>query len=273
MLSGWYCRSMANQQAAQINETDPNVYDDSGSDDDSHEQQQTQSGLGIGSGNGGGNSSGTANAVDYKSQYRYLKRKFKFLIYENEFFQDALRSNQRRLLKVSRDRSFLLDRLLQYEKPENTSSESDETESSEDEATKEAKKRKLEQNSSTNPGGGVSTGSTRGRKKKVPQVQPSENCQTSKPVTVDVANHSQHHPIRDLEQTQQMQMSAAEVERHLQSRQHVIELVQDRAPATVPTEMFSNEPSLDSESNDHMMDGSSPTHVAAEECVQMEYTN
>lgn len=105
----------------------------------------------------------------------------------------------------------------------------------------------------------------------MPQVQPSENSQTPKPQSVDVVN--QHHPNTDLEQTQQMQMSAAEVERHLQSRQHVIELVQDRAPATVPTEMFSNEPSLDSESNDHMMDGSSPTHVAAEECVQMEYTN
>ncbi|XP_018800035.1 PREDICTED: uncharacterized protein LOC108975775 [Bactrocera latifrons] len=271
MLSGWYCRSMANQQAAQNDETDPNVDDDSGSDDDSQEHQQTQSGLGIGSGNGGGNSSSVPNAVDYKSQYRYLKRKLKFLIYENEFFQDALRSNQRRLLKVSRDRAFLLDRLLQYEKPENTSSESDETESSEDEATKEAKKRKLEQNTASNQGGGVSTGSTRGRKKKVPQVQPTENSQTPKPSSVDVVN--QHHPHTDLEQTQQMQMSAAEVERHLQSRQQVMELVQDRAPATVPTEMFSNEPSLDSESNDHMMDGSSPTHVAAEECVQMEYTN
>ncbi|XP_011187515.1 uncharacterized protein LOC105215352 [Zeugodacus cucurbitae] len=274
MLSGWYCRSMANQQAAQTDENDPNVDDDSGSDDDSREQQQTQSGIGIGSGNGGGNSSGTANAVDYKSQYRYLKRKLKFLIYENEFFQDALRSNQRRLLKVSRDRAFLLDRLVQYEKPENTSSESDETESSEDEATKEAKKRKLEQNTSANPGGGASTGSTRGRKKKVPPVQPGENPQTPNiPPTVNAVNQPQHQPIADLEQAQQMQMSAAEVERHLQSRQHVMELVQDRAPATVPTEMFSNEPSLDSESNDHMMDGSSPTHVAAEECVQMEYTN
>lgn len=53
---------------------------------------------------------------------------------ENEFFQDALRSSQRRLLKVTRDRSFLLDRLLQYEKPENTESESEDTESSEDES-------------------------------------------------------------------------------------------------------------------------------------------
>lgn len=39
-------------------------------------------------------------------------------------------------------------------------------------------------------------------------------------------------------------MTTEEVERHLQSRQSLIEL---RALPTVPTEMFSNEPSLDSE--------------------------
>jgi INO80 complex subunit E len=50
------------------------------------------------------------------------------LFQENEFFQDSLKSSQRRLLKVTRDRSFLLDRLLQYEKPEETS-ESEDTDS------------------------------------------------------------------------------------------------------------------------------------------------
>lgn len=60
-----------------------------------------------------------------------------FCCQENEYFQDALRSSQRRLLKVTRDRSFLLDRLLQYEKPENSDSESqDDTESSEDEGNR-----------------------------------------------------------------------------------------------------------------------------------------
>lgn len=38
-------------------------------------------------------------------------------------------------------------------------------------------------------------------------------------------------------------MTPEEVERHLQSRQSFLEL--ERAPLTVPTEMFSNEPSLD----------------------------
>lgn len=68
------------------------------------------------------------------------------------------------------------------------------------------------------------------------------------------------------------QQAQAEVERQL-SKRSVMDLIPERAPATVPAEMFSNEPSLDSEPTDHLVDGSSPTHVAAEECVPMEYSN
>ncbi|XP_078508557.1 INO80 complex subunit E isoform X1 [Lissotriton helveticus] len=69
--------------------------------------------------------------VDYKRKYRNLKRKLKFLIYEQECFQEELRKAQRKLLKVSRDKSFLLDRLLQYENVDEDSSDSDATASSE----------------------------------------------------------------------------------------------------------------------------------------------
>ncbi|CAA9993435.1 unnamed protein product [Nesidiocoris tenuis] len=62
--------------------------------------------------------------------------------HENECFQEALRINQRKMLKVSRDKSFLLDRLLNYEKVDVTSSEGDETESSDDEAGRAEAKRK-----------------------------------------------------------------------------------------------------------------------------------
>lgn len=55
---------------------------------------------------------------------------------ENECFQEALRSTQRKLLKVNRDKSFLLDRLLQYEKVDASFSESDETESSDEEVVR-----------------------------------------------------------------------------------------------------------------------------------------
>lgn len=47
-----------------------------------------------------------------------------------------MRSTQRKLLKVNRDKSFLLDRLLQYEKVDASFSESDETESSDEEITR-----------------------------------------------------------------------------------------------------------------------------------------
>ncbi|XP_056142884.1 INO80 complex subunit E [Lampris incognitus] len=69
--------------------------------------------------------------VDYKRKYKHLKWKLKFLVYEQECFQEELRRAQRKLLKVSRDKSFLLDRLLQYERVDEDSSDSDATASSE----------------------------------------------------------------------------------------------------------------------------------------------
>ncbi|XP_026875278.2 INO80 complex subunit E isoform X1 [Electrophorus electricus] len=71
--------------------------------------------------------------VDYKRKYKNLKRKLKFLVYEQECFQEELRRTQRKLLKVSRDKSFLLDRLLQYERVDEDSSDSDATASSDSE--------------------------------------------------------------------------------------------------------------------------------------------
>lgn len=73
--------------------------------------------------------------VDYKRKYKNLKRKLKFLIYEQECFQEELRRAQRKLLKVSRDKSFLLDRILLYENVEDDSSDSDVTASSENSDT------------------------------------------------------------------------------------------------------------------------------------------
>uniref|UniRef100_F1L7D0 INO80 complex subunit E n=1 Tax=Ascaris suum TaxID=6253 RepID=F1L7D0_ASCSU len=60
-----------------------------------------------------------------KEQYRMLKKRFKFLVYENECYQEELRNLQRKLLKLSRDKNFLLDRLIQYEKLSDSSDDSD----------------------------------------------------------------------------------------------------------------------------------------------------
>lgn len=79
----------------------------------------------------------------YKAKYRELKKKLKYLLYvslfiltvsyelepdlfllqENEYFKESLKASQQQLLKVSRDRSYLLDRLLKYENPESELSE------------------------------------------------------------------------------------------------------------------------------------------------------
>ncbi|XP_047489478.1 secreted protein C-like isoform X3 [Penaeus chinensis] len=75
----------------------------------------------------------TDGPEDYKANYKTLKRKLKLLIYENECFQEELRKAQRALLRVRRDKSFLLDRLLQYHRGPDSSSDSDQTEESDTE--------------------------------------------------------------------------------------------------------------------------------------------
>uniref|UniRef100_A0A915MBZ1 INO80 complex subunit E n=1 Tax=Meloidogyne javanica TaxID=6303 RepID=A0A915MBZ1_MELJA len=60
-----------------------------------------------------------------KTKYRELKKKFKFLVYENEYYQEELRNLQRKLLKLSRDKNFLLDRLGQHENLSESSDDSD----------------------------------------------------------------------------------------------------------------------------------------------------
>jgi len=73
-----------------------------------------------------------------KEAYRVLKKRFKFLVYENECYQEEIRNLQRKLLKLSRDKklakqlinfnnlpSFLLDRLLPNEKLSDSSDDSD----------------------------------------------------------------------------------------------------------------------------------------------------
>ncbi|KAG8181110.1 hypothetical protein JTE90_003159 [Oedothorax gibbosus] len=72
----------------------------------------------------------SSDTQDYRKKYLRLKRKFKFLLYENESFQTELKSSQRKLLRISRDKSFLLDELMRYENTKSSSSDTDATISS-----------------------------------------------------------------------------------------------------------------------------------------------
>lgn len=66
MLDGWYCRSLAaSEQHSQVENNEQNNVDDT----DSSSQENDES------------HQAANNSVDYKTQYRYLKRKLKFLIY------------------------------------------------------------------------------------------------------------------------------------------------------------------------------------------------
>ncbi|KAJ4440086.1 hypothetical protein ANN_08219 [Periplaneta americana] len=223
MLDGWYCRSMVTN-----------------TEEDEESQEET---------------------INYKSQYRNLKRKLKFLIYENECFQEALRSTQRRLLKASRDRSFLLDRLLQYEKVDVSSSESEETESSDEGEISRpdtAKRKKPDSGANSHVTVSQSAGSTpkvqSSVKKKRPP--PKQQKQNSIPPCSSILLSDGH-------------MTPEEVERHLESRQTYLELVPEKAPPTVPTEMFSNDPSLDSESNEICELETSPSNMG-EDCLSVD---
>ncbi|VVC89606.1 uncharacterized protein LOC126976509 [Leptidea sinapis] len=243
MLDGWYCRSMANMQAneaagANSTETADTSQGDSNKDfssDSSSENEQEP---------------------NYRAQYLSLKKKLKYLIYENECFQDALRSSQKRLLKVSRDRSFLLDRLLQYEKPDSSTSESEDTESSDDAQctnSNTVKRKKLEvapgQQTVSTPSS-VNKGLNSNMKRKR-AVVPKKTTNTNNPHQTSGNMMSKLSPALGFGlNTSDGHMTPEEVERHLQSRQTYLELLPERAPPTVPTEMFSNDPSLDSESND-----------------------
>nr|XP_023021698.1 uncharacterized protein LOC111510071 isoform X2 [Leptinotarsa decemlineata] len=222
MLEGWYCRSIANEAAA------------------AEEEERA------------------VEESKFKKEYKYLKRKFQNLVYENEAFQQALRSAQKRLLMVTRDRTFLLDRLLMHEKVDNSTSESEETESSDDgEVVKMEllKKRKDAGSHSSHHHTNSGKGTPAVKRKRPTAPRPPKHVPQNVMPSAGIVLSDGH-------------MTPEEVERHLQS-QSFMEFVPERAPPTVPTEMFSNEPSLDSESNDIGELETSPSNMGEELSIDM----
>nr|XP_053637878.1 dentin sialophosphoprotein-like isoform X2 [Cherax quadricarinatus] len=126
---------------------------------------------------------------DYKAKYKTLKRKLKLLIYENECFQEELRKAQRALLRVRRDKSFLLDRLLQYQRGPDSSSDSDQTEESDTETdTKiEAKscRKRLSMEGST-----IGSSNSQGSLSKPPSKKKKSSSNSSNSTTTSVSKSS-----------------------------------------------------------------------------------
>lgn len=273
----------------------------------------------------------SAPVVSYRQKYRNLKRKLKFLLYENECFQEELRKAQRKLLKVTRDKSFLLDQILQYESIDSSSSDSDATVSSDSDSelrveppppsvsSLKKKKPTVPPGESANvhhlpvtsvsaaavpsaapscsitikteiapmPASSVSTAlsvlPTLAAKSTVlmpssaslnPAVEKKKKlARTSKPATATVSVPPQpaSKPLLAASVTKRVvevvdalsvgrldgHMTSEEVERHLEARQALRDLLPEKAPLTVPAELFSNEPPAD------LLDGGPPLLVAA----------
>eukprot|EP00124_Ichthyophonus_hoferi_P000489 Ihof_evm19s18 gene=Ihof_evmTU19s18 len=72
------------------------------------------------------------NTVGSEKKYKLLKRKLKYLLYEQEAMTNNLRQLRRKALKMSREKDFILDRLLKYEDVASTTSGGSSTSSSEE---------------------------------------------------------------------------------------------------------------------------------------------
>ncbi|KAI6174867.1 INO80 complex subunit E [Aphelenchoides bicaudatus] len=116
-----------------------------------------------------------ASGESPKTFYRRLKKQFKYLVYENECYQEELRNSQRHLLKLSRDKNFLLDRLLNYESADEASEDSDADSDATIEEKPKPKKKKVQPPRKRNP---APSTSKKGSAKTLPKVE-DENSQCS----------------------------------------------------------------------------------------------
>ncbi|XP_061189748.1 uncharacterized protein LOC133197647 isoform X2 [Saccostrea echinata] len=189
--------------------------------------------------------------IDYKQKYKTLKKKLKLLVYEQECFLEELRKAQGKLLKVSRDKSFLLDRLLQYEKVDDSSGDSDATASSDSEADghTSGKKRKI----SLSPGQAQlpfgSEASTIFGNLSMAALFQAAGSSSSEPVKKRSRPSTKKSKAKSKMEKAESRMTREELERHLESRQNSFKI--EKAPAMLPMEIFSNDNSNpDSETAD-----------------------
>ncbi|KAF8764357.1 INO80 complex subunit E like protein [Argiope bruennichi] len=201
------------------------------------------------------------DAQNYHQKYLNLKRKLKFLLYENESFQEELKKAQRKLLKVPREKkvktfnfkfplSFLLDRLLRYETVESSSSDSEATVSSDSDSEFRAellnlKKKKTSANTD-NQDTNVASSSTNNVTNEVKKKKNRKAC-PPKPVVNPIETPKATPNVKVESVSVNLgdgHMTSEEIERHLEAKQSLRDLIPEKTPLTVPAEMFSNEPSV-----------------------------
>ncbi|KAB7494233.1 Origin recognition complex subunit 5 [Armadillidium nasatum] len=191
----------------------------------------------------------TYQEADYKALYKNLKRKLKVLIYENECFQDELKKSQRSLLKVQRDKTFLLDRILQYQQGPESSSDSEQTDESDNENyNKDNKRKKVSQDQNSSFNLNVQNGIKNSNIKKKKNVQ---NVLGGGIVTSKNSSHRQggkQSSGATLSSTTQAaaaaatsdgQMTREEIERQLAARQPFSDF-STAVSLTLPNQLFSD---------------------------------
>lgn len=85
----------------------------------------------------------SAQEVIFKAKYRELKKTLKSSAMKNEYLKSELRYGQKKLQLVEEDKSFLLDRLLVYEKPPMSPQPTPDLSDSDPETSTPNKKQKL----------------------------------------------------------------------------------------------------------------------------------
>uniref|UniRef100_A0AC35UD60 INO80 complex subunit E n=1 Tax=Rhabditophanes sp. KR3021 TaxID=114890 RepID=A0AC35UD60_9BILA len=117
-----------------------------------------------------------------KEEYRGIKKNFKYLVYENECYQEELRNLQRKLLKLSRDKNFLLDRLLQYEKLSDSSDDSDSSvKTIEDKSTKAKATKRTRATTAPKKRAAAGTGGSNGPAPKKVSIQDASSSLSTVP--------------------------------------------------------------------------------------------
>lgn len=187
-----------------------------------------------------------------------MKKKLRLLIYEQECFFDELKKAQRQLLKVSRDKSFLLDRLLQYETINNQSSDSESTQSSDsgnEMANTAPKKKKVgtgiqstvtlaTSNASSSGQTSVHHQSLPSRSTEPPKKRPKLSKKVSSKATSRASLSSSSQTMTPVSTTiSEGPMTREEIERHLElkhsNKPHFLSL--DVTSHSLPDDIFSHD--------------------------------
>ncbi|XP_050522526.1 INO80 complex subunit E [Daktulosphaira vitifoliae] len=189
--------------------------------------------------------------LNYKEQYKEMKRKLRLLIYENEIFQQTLNTTQRKLLKASRDKSVLLDRLLQYERVEMSSSDDELTESSDEgECIKPEPKKRRD---------GVSINSASGSLKQSvsPQTSNFNQSKKRKPSTLKTSKSISMQPIPSSDMSSEL-ISTPETSKPSNDQKSITNF----SHHTLPSKIFNDNFSVNSKSNGVYDMDTSPNHIS-----------